>query len=63
MGNDKLLTEVVKRAAAERDGRLTLCCSDAFRIVAEHQATLADVGRICNENKIKIVQCQLGCFP
>ena len=62
MGNDESLTDIVKRAASERNGRMTLSCADAFRIAEEQQAALADIGQICNENKIKLVQCQLGCF-
>jgi hypothetical protein len=26
------------------------------------KADVASVGRVCNEHRIKIVQCQLGCF-
>jgi hypothetical protein len=54
--------EALKKAAVERDGRLTLPCHAAF-VVAEHCGLgLAEIGAICNEERIKIVHCQLGCF-
>jgi len=55
---EKALTE----AAVERDGRLTLPCGAAFQIAEELGAGLGDIGEICNDLKIKIVRCQLGCF-
>lgn len=52
----------VQAAATDRAGKRVLRCADAFRIAGECSAGLALVGQICNELKIKIVQCQLGCF-
>ena len=52
----------VKQAATERDGRLTLRCGEAFTLAEKHGVPLAEIGRLCNENHIKIVGCQLGCF-
>ncbi len=40
-----------------------MSCADAFKLAEGTDAELNDVYRICNEEDIKIVQCQLGCFP
>ena len=56
------LEQAVKEAATEHDGRLTLRCAEAFAIAESHEVTPPEVGRVCNENGIKIVGCQLGCF-
>lgn len=57
------LVDVVKQAAVERDGRLVLACAAAFRIAEETGAALSEIGRACNQERIKIIGCQLGCFP
>ena len=56
------LVEAVRKTAVERDGRLILPCAQAFKIAGQYDVGLADIGRICNEERIKIVRCQLGCF-
>lgn len=62
MDKQAALTEAVKQAAVERDGRMTLACADAFSLTRKLGANLSDISTICNTEKIKIVQCQLGCF-
>jgi hypothetical protein len=62
MASHEDLVSAVKAGAVERDGRVTLRCSDAFQIADSLSATLAAIGQICNENGIRIIQCQLGCF-
>ena len=52
----------VKRAAVEREGRLTLPCKAAFAVAEQCGMDLAAIGQICNEQRVKIVRCQLGCF-
>ncbi len=39
-----------------------LTCAEAFELSREHKAELIDIGRICNQNNIRICKCQLGCF-
>lgn len=53
---------IILKAAVERDGRQTLPCSKAFELAAAHNLDLAQIGKCCNDNKIKIAACQLGCF-
>jgi hypothetical protein len=42
------------------DGKLH--CEKAYQIAAEHNVKLWEIGKICDEEKIKIKGCQLGCF-
>ena len=43
------------------DGRIP--CSSALRIAAELELDPEVVGEVLDELGIKIIQCQLGCFP
>ncbi|MCW3490064.1 hypothetical protein [Dethiobacter alkaliphilus] len=42
------------------DGKLH--CETAYQIAADHNVKLWQIGQICDEEKIKIKGCQLGCF-
>lgn len=52
------LIEAVRNAA--QDGRLS--CEQAHDLGRELDVPLRDIGAICNELKIKVTACQLGCF-
>jgi len=56
------LVKAVKKLAVEQEGRFVLTCSQAFTIAREHGVEVGAIGRICNQEKIKIASCQLGCF-
>ncbi len=43
-----------------RDGRLA--CRDALEVAAHLGVSPAQIGRLCDERGIRIVNCQLGCF-
>ncbi len=43
-----------------RDGKIT--CAMAQKIALESKIPMKQVGEILNQMKIKITQCQLGCF-
>jgi hypothetical protein len=43
-----------------QDGKLN--CEKAYRLAAAHGIKLWQIGQICEEEKIKITGCQLGCF-
>jgi hypothetical protein len=47
------------KAAAPND---KIACAAAFRLAEELGLSRKDLGELLNELKIKIVQCQLGCF-
>jgi hypothetical protein len=46
--------------AAAPKGRIA--CPTAFRLAEELSLSRRDLGELLNELKIKIIQCQLGCF-
>jgi hypothetical protein len=46
--------------AAAPQGRIS--CATAFRLAQELGVSRKDLGELLNELKIKITQCQLGCF-
>lgn len=52
------IIEAVRNAAT--DNRLS--CEAAHRIGEELKIPLREIGAVCNELKIKITACQLGCF-
>ena len=53
------LKERIRTAAPE--GKIS--CAAAMRLAEELVISRKDMGKILNELKIKIGQCQLGCFP
>ncbi len=58
---DQILAAVL--AATENvEGKKTLPCPDAFRLASDLGVDLIDIGKICDQNQVKIVKCQLGCF-
>jgi hypothetical protein len=54
----KRLEEAIKKKA--KDGRLP--CAVCFKIAEDFGISKREMGKILNEMKIKISQCQLGCF-
>ena len=42
--------------------RERLTCAEAFELAEKFDVGVAEVGRICNQNNVKICKCQLGCF-
>jgi len=39
-----------------------LSCEKAHELAKELNTSLQEIGVLCNEMKIKIASCQLGCF-
>ena len=60
--DQKAIRELVLEHAVEREGRKILPCARAFEIHRRYGIPLADIGRACDENDIRIRACQLGCF-
>ncbi len=50
--------EAIKEKA--KDGKLP--CALCFKIAEEFGISKNEMGKILNEMKVKISQCQLGCF-
>jgi len=57
MSRDEIKERI--RAAAP-EGRIA--CPAAFRLAEEMGLSRKELGELLNELKIKIIQCQLGCF-
>lgn len=53
----------IKDAVREIDGQGKLTCLRAFQLAEELNVSLKDIGDFCNGEDIKIIHCQLGCFP
>ncbi len=65
MDRKKQLADAVIALADSRqepDGRGKLPCSEAFDLARRFDVKIAEIGRICNQNNVKICKCQLGCF-
>ena len=60
--NQERILEAVSGAATQVEGRKTLRCSDALGIASQLDVEPRAIGRICDENQVKIIKCQLGCF-
>ena len=54
--------EEIKKSLQEASPKGKIPCAMAFKIAREHNCSIAEIGQFCNELKIKIVSCQLGCF-
>jgi len=54
--------EEIQKAVVEKsvDGRIK--CAECFQIAKAIGAPLKEVGDACNAAKVKIINCQLGCF-
>ena len=62
MGKEEDLINAVVERAEEVDGKKQMFCAEAFELAQEFGAEIIEVGRICNRQKIRIRNCQLGCF-
>ncbi len=51
----------IRETAANHGGKLP--CAAAFTLQKELGVTLKEIGEFCNEENIRIKNCQLGCFP
>ena len=54
--------ELVLNAVVLREGKKILACARAVKLSQEHNISLKEIGETCNQNDIKIIECQLGCF-
>lgn len=62
MAENQEVVNAVLNSAQEADGKKKLSCAQAFKIAAEFNIPIIEIGRICNQQNIKIRNCQLGCF-
>jgi hypothetical protein len=61
---DQLIEAVVKsaRSGDNPDDKKQLTCAAAFELAQKYETEIIEIGRICNQHKIRICKCQLGCF-
>ena len=52
----------IKSVIKERSNEDGINCATIFSISNQHTIPLKKIGELCNEMKIKIRNCQLGCF-
>lgn len=52
------ITEAIRKAAVNN----RLSCEQAHEMARELNVPLREIGALCNEMKIKISACRLGCF-
>jgi hypothetical protein len=62
MKNKEEIINKVLKVAKEKDERLYIKCAEAFEIAKKFDVKPIVIGEICDEKKIKIKSCQLGCF-
>ena len=60
MVDQDALRAAVKEAAASHGGKLP--CAAAQEVACRLQVPMRAVGEAADDLKIKIIQCQLGCF-
>ncbi len=53
------ITQKVKLLS--KDGKLS--CKQALKLAEEEGISSRDLGKLLNEMKVKVMGCQLGCFP
>lgn len=51
---------IAKLKEAAKDGKIP--CAMAFKIAKECNVSTREIGNLLNQLKIKISNCQLGCF-
>jgi hypothetical protein len=62
MSQEPTLLERIQAACYEEGDRTRIDCADALRVANEAGVAPIEIGKACNEAKIKIAGCQLGCF-
>jgi hypothetical protein len=58
MENEQLVQKIKLQA---KDGKIA--CKHALKLAEEEIITPKALGKILNELNIKVMSCQLGCFP
>ena len=62
MKSQEELTKAVIERSKEVNGRRTLTCTQALGLASELRVEPIQIGRICNQENIRLGGCQLGCF-
>lgn len=59
---DKKIFEKIDEYCILKEGKKLLSCATAFEMAKELNVDVTAIGRICNQENIKLSNCQLGCF-
>jgi len=62
MNQNQELIDAVLAQSQKDSGKKELLCTEAFELARKFDARLTEIGRICNQNNVRIRKCQLGCF-
>jgi len=60
MDKKEQLVDAVLRSSDADPKKIS--CAKAFGLAKKYEVNVAEIGRICNNNNVKICKCQLGCF-
>lgn len=56
------ILKTIQNHIIREDNKDYIACSMALKLAADYKIPSKTIGDICNENNIKIKNCQLGCF-
>jgi transcriptional regulator NrdR family protein len=59
---DDMTREKIVEAIQSASENNRLSCEKAHELARDLNSSLQEIGALCNELKIKITACQLGCF-
>ena len=58
MSNNDQIIQKLREVAT--DSKIT--CTEARKLAEELKVNPSEIGKICDEAKLKIIGCELGCF-
>jgi LAO/AO transport system kinase len=58
MDKEKIMQKV---KSLSKDGKIS--CKQSLKLAEEEGISSRDLGELLNELKVKVMGCQLGCFP
>ncbi|MBC2581437.1 hypothetical protein [Clostridium sp. DJ247] len=61
MDEEKII-EIIEQHCEIKEDRKYLACAEAFQIAKELKINVSIIGKLCNQQRIKVKSCQLGCF-
>ena len=60
--NHEEIIDAILEKTLKDDEKEKLLCASALKIAEQFGVKPLEIGRICNQKKIRIIHCQLGCF-
>ena len=61
-GEKKELLNVILKLSFKEGDKVKLTCDSALTVAEQFGVKPSEVGSICNDQNIRLCQCQLGCF-